>query len=99
KNTAAADRRQPVVLTDRVREFHRRCIVIDGHNDLPWVLRTKGSSSFDKRDISQPQEGFNTDIPRLRTGGVGAQFWAAYPPAETAKQKTAAHYVLEQIDL
>src|SRR6185369_5300120 len=78
---------------------HRQCIVIDGHNDLPWVVRTKGGSSFVAKDISKSQPNFDTDIPRLRKGGLGAQFWAAYPPAETAKEKNAAHYTLEQIDL
>ncbi len=91
--------RPPVVLTARGRELHRCCLVIDGHNDLPWVLRTKAGASFITADIAQPQPQFNTDIPRLRQGGVGAQFWAAYAPAETVRNKTAAHDVLEQIDL
>jgi len=99
QNAPKIDRTKPVVLTDRARELHRQCIVIDGHNDLPWVVRTKGGSSFVAKDISKSQPNFDTDIPRLRKGGLGAQFWAAYPPAETAKEKNAAHYTLEQIDL
>ena len=47
--------------------------MIDGHNDMPWEIRKQGSSSFDKIDISKPQPKLQTDIPRLRKGGVGVQ--------------------------
>eukprot|EP00913_Durusdinium_trenchii_P008784 g8250.t1 len=63
------------------------------------MMRKKASSSFRIADISKPQPGFHTDIPRLKQGGLGMQFWSAYAPAETRQQKRAAHYVLEQIDL
>ena len=43
--------------------------------------------------------GLHTDIPRLRQGGVGAQFWSAYVPADTAKKGTAVRLTLEQIDV
>lgn len=91
--------RKPIVLTDRARKLHAQCIVIDGHNDLPWAMRQKASSSFRVADISKPQPQFHTDIPRLKKGNMGMQFWSAYAPAETRQQKRAAHYVLEQIDL
>jgi membrane dipeptidase len=91
--------RAPIVLTDQAREIHGRALVIDGHNDLPWVMRTQADSSFEKIDISQPQPQLHTDIPRLRAGGVGAQFWSAYPPVSTIKNRNATRYVLEQIDL
>ncbi|MCA9014119.1 MAG: dipeptidase [Planctomycetaceae bacterium] len=91
--------RKPVVLTDRARKLHQECLVIDGHNDLPWTMREKASSSFKQADISQPQPQFHTDIPRLRKGNVGAQFWSAYVPSETRLERRAAHNTLEQIDL
>src|SRR3989442_1534380 len=87
---AAQDAHRPkVVLTDEGRRVHFEGFVFDGHNDLPWEMRTKADSSFDKRDISQPQPKMHTDIPRLRAGGVKAQFWSVYVPAETAKKGTA----------
>jgi membrane dipeptidase len=91
--------RPPVVLTERAKELHRSCLLIDGHNDLPWEVRTKAGSSWDKADIAQPQPRFHTDIPRLKAGGVGAQFWSVYVPAETRFQGQSAHQVMEQIDL
>jgi membrane dipeptidase len=90
---------QPVVLTDAGRQAHAATFVFDGHNDLPWEMRTKADSSFDKRDIRQAQPKMHTDIPRLRAGNVGAQFWSVYVPAETAKNGTALQQTLEQIEL
>ena len=91
--------RPPVVLTEQAKSLHRESLVIDGHNDLPWEIRTRAGSSFDAADISRSQPRFHTDIPRLREGGVGAQFWSAYVPASTTVQKTASQHVFEQIDL
>lgn len=91
--------RKPIVLTERARKLHQQCLVIDGHNDLPWAMREKAASSFKQADISQPQPRFHTDIPRLKQGNVGAQFWSAYVPSETRLERRAAHNTLEQIDL
>ena len=91
--------REPVKLTDEGKKVHASTFVFDGHNDLPWELRTKAGSSFDKRDIAQPQKEMHTDIPRLRVGNVGAQFWSVYVPADTAKKGTALQQTLEQIAL
>lgn len=86
-------------ISDRARAVHARAIVIDGHNDLPWKMRQKAESSFDVWDISKVVPGMHTDIPRLRQGGVGAQFWAAYVPADTLKKGAAVRTTMEQIDL
>ena len=71
---AQAPKRQPVVLTDEARAIHREALLIDGHNDLPDQFREKKDLSFRNIDINRPQKGLHTDIPRLREGGVGAQF-------------------------
>ena len=92
-------------ISPEAEKIHRSAIVIDGHNDLPHTLREKadkeqmGDVSFDKFDLSREQPQIHTDIPRLRKGGVGAQFWVAYVPPETARTNQAAHQTLEQIDL
>jgi membrane dipeptidase len=94
-----AKSREPVVLTDEGRRIHEEALLFDGHNDLPWQLREKADLSFDKIDLTKPQKGLHTDIPRLRKGGVGAQFWAAYVPVSTRKKGTAVRDTLEQIDV
>jgi membrane dipeptidase len=99
----AAQRLRPqrpkVVLTDQGRRVHQASFVFDGHNDLPWEMRTKHTSSFDKTDIARPQPALHTDIPRLKAGNVGAQFWSVYVPSETARRGTALTQTLEQIEL
>ncbi|HKB04889.1 MAG TPA: dipeptidase, partial [Gemmataceae bacterium] len=92
-------KRQPVVLTDEARAIHREALVIDGHNDLPDQFREKKDLSFRTIDISRPVKGLHTDIPRLREGGLGAQFWAAYVPVSTRKSGTSVRLCLEQIDV
>jgi membrane dipeptidase len=93
------DRNKPIRLTPAAIALHKTCLVIDGHNDLPWTMRKKANSSFDEVDISQSIPQFHTDIPRLRAGGVGAQFWSVYAPTDTIADRRSAHYVMEQIDL
>ena len=99
KNSPAKKPRPKVVLTEEGRKVHSASFVFDGHNDLPWEMRIKADSSFDKRDIAKNQPAMHTDIPRLKTGGVGAQFWSVYVPSETAKAGTALQQTLEQIEL
>src|SRR5690242_3504336 len=77
--------RGPVKLTEEALRIHRAALLIDGHNDLPWQFRDQGDLSFRKLDIRKVQKTLHTDLPRLRQGGVGAQFWAAYVPASTRK--------------
>jgi membrane dipeptidase len=91
--------REPVKLTPEALQIHREAILIDGHNDLPWMFREKGDLSFRKIDLHKAQKELHTDIPRLIKGGVGAQFWSAFVPAETAKKGTAVRETLEQIDV
>jgi len=91
--------RGPVVLTEQALRIHQAAIVIDGHNDLPWQIRKRGKSSFDVIDISKPQPNLQTDIPRLKKGGVGGQFWVVYVPPETEHDGTAAAIALELFDL
>ena len=91
--------RKTVVVTQKAREVHDASFVFDGHNDLPWAMRTRASSSFEKLDISRPQPEIHTDIARLRKGNVGAQFWSVYVPASTRQKGTALSDTVEQIEL
>ncbi|WP_010586695.1 dipeptidase [Schlesneria paludicola] len=94
----AADR-PPVVVTDEAKKVHAAGFIFDGHNDLPWALRSDFSSSFDQADLVNHVAKLQTDIPRLRQGNVGAQFWSVYVPAETGKDGTAFAKTIEQIEL
>jgi membrane dipeptidase len=82
--------------TAAARRIHDRLPVIDGHNDLPWALRTRAGGDLAAADPGGHLPGYHTDIPRLLAGGVGAQFWSVYVPA---KDPAPLRSVLEQIDL
>ena len=72
--------------------------LIDGHNDIPDAIRERGG--LDSVDFAVLQPKLMSDIPKLRAGGVGAQFWAAYVPVTTLDSGPhPAVYALEQIDL
>ena len=62
-----------------------RTPLVDGHNDLPWVIRTSGGGpgNVGGYDLRSRTSG-HTDVPRLRLGRVSAQFWSAYIPCDLA---------------
>ncbi|MGW7567231.1 dipeptidase [Streptomyces tendae] len=81
---------------DRARELLREFPVVDGHNDLPWALREQVRYDLDARDIATDQSAhLHTDLARLRSGGVGAQYWSVYVRSDLPGAVTAT---LEQID-
>jgi membrane dipeptidase len=86
----------------RVRRVLARVPLIDGHNDLPWELRQRFSNQLGKIDLRADLSGgdkpLQTDVPRLRAGGVGGQFWSVYVPVELAGPQ-AVEAVFEQIDV
>ena len=90
--------RKKVELSAEAVALHKEMPVFDGHNDLPWALRSKDGLSFEVVDLTKSQEKLHTDLPRLKKGGVGAQFWSAYVPVDTARKGTAVKTTLEQID-
>ena len=91
--------RPKVVLTPEAESIHEAGMLFDGHNDLPWEIREKGNSSFDTIDISKAQPTIHTDIPRLRKGGLKAQFWSVYVPADTDKTGDALLQTMHQISI
>ncbi|XP_058135538.1 dipeptidase 1 isoform X2 [Dasypus novemcinctus] len=73
--------------------------VIDGHNDLPWQLLKKFNNELrDARANLSLLQDTHTNIPKLRAGLVGGQFWSAYTPCDTQNKDTVRR-TLEQIDV
>jgi membrane dipeptidase len=82
------------------RRILERTPLIDGHNDLPWALRQNHGNDPHAVDLATDLEAsteLHTDIPRLRAGGVGGQFWSVYVPASLTPVE-AAKATFEQID-
>jgi membrane dipeptidase len=82
----------------RARKLLQSTILVDGHNDLPWAIRTSKTAPGDVKayDLRKPTPG-QTDFARLKLGGVGAQFWSVYIPGEAPGG--FARTQLEQIDI
>ncbi|MGD1015108.1 MAG: dipeptidase [Roseiarcus sp.] len=80
------------------RALLARTPVFDGHNDLAWAIASDSTARGDVRayDLTRVHETGDTDIPRLREGRVGAQFWAAFQPTHAPHP---ARTTLEQIDV
>ena len=86
--------------TDEISDLLRTAPLIDGHNDLLWAVRDAGAkagSDWSPPDLTQPQHGLMTDLPRLRAGCVGGQFWSVYVPSDLPGHE-AVTQTLEQID-
>ncbi|HEX2704944.1 MAG TPA: membrane dipeptidase, partial [Candidatus Lustribacter sp.] len=80
-----------------LRDLLASAPLIDGHNDLLWELRKQVGYDLDRLDISRPAASVQTDLPRLRAGGVGAQFWSVYVRSDMPGD-TAVTATLEQLD-
>ncbi|HQS70099.1 MAG: membrane dipeptidase [Novosphingobium sp. 28-62-57] len=85
----------------------RAAPVFDGHNDVPEQLRERRRDmleGFDFRDTRSTGDAAKglppmmTDITRMRTGKVGAQFWSVYVSANLPEPQ-AVQATLEQIDV
>jgi len=82
----------------RALRLHRQVAMVDTHNDLPWEIRDTYGNSLDSADLGRGVPQLMTDIPRLRAGGVGAQFWSLWLPTEVG-QRLGPQGVLEQMDI
>jgi membrane dipeptidase len=89
-------------IAGRVRKILAEVPLVDGHNDLAEQLRGRADDQLEKLDLaadtSRLDPPMNTDIPRLRRGGVGGQFFAAYVPVRFSGAP-AVQYMFEQIDV
>ena len=81
----------------RAMSVLRTSPLIDTHNDLPWVIREKANGDVKEFDLSVRRD-LDTDIPRLREGMVGTQFWSVWVPSSLSPLD-AMRQQLEQIDL
>jgi membrane dipeptidase len=82
----------------RAREILRESPLIDGHNDLAYALRERVGLHTSSVDLRVPQPALDTDIPRLRQGLVGGQFWSVWVPAALPEPEAVAQS-LEQMDV
>jgi len=97
--TLTAQNRPDDALLARAHALLEQSPLIDGHNDYPMALREHDpAASLDTLDISKPQPSIMTDLARLKSGGIGAQFWSVYVPVEK-QGADAVTATLGQIDI
>jgi membrane dipeptidase len=77
-------------------ELLRSHPVIDGHNDLAWVMRELSDAGVEDYPLDALQSQTQTDLVRLRAGGVGGQFWSVFVPSSLGDRALVT--TLEQID-
>lgn len=91
----------------RIRQVLAHTPLIDGHNDLPWEIRDRFGGDLGAIDLQSDTSKLPThpgdpplmtDIPRLRAGLVGAQFWSVWVPTDL-KGPDAVQATIEQVDL
>ena len=105
--STAVARDAPDRIAARVDAVLAKATVIDGHNDLPWEIRDRFAGDLAKVDLGADTSklpapagapALMTDIPRLRAGHVGAQFWSVWIPVST-KGPEAVRTTIGQIDI
>src|SRR5215216_2327920 len=103
--TAAAPAAPPArgdAVEARIERILKATPLIDGHNDLPWEIREKYDFWRKPLELNADTSGLpaplQTDILRMRRGGVGAQFWSVWIPGDV-KGDAAIRTTIEQIDI
>lgn len=81
----------------RIAELLATDPVVDGHNDLMWECREQAGYDFSRLSLGTGNPTTQTDLPRLRAGGVGAQFWSVWV-GTSLTGGDAVTATLEQID-
>jgi membrane dipeptidase len=85
-------------LVERARALLKQAPFIETHNDLPsMLLEVKGD--LVKYDLSKVQPKLCADIPRMREGGVGAQYWSVFVESATQKTHTSLHEAMREFDV
>ncbi|MHC4993238.1 MAG: dipeptidase, partial [Planctomycetota bacterium] len=101
-----AQAQDDAALRARALRLMEQTPLIDGHNDTPWQYRSRVRNHIDELDLRSDtsqldgDRGMHTDIPRLRAGRVGGQFWSVYIPIRRYGGADGdGRTVIEQIDL
>src|SRR6185295_9776291 len=83
----------------RARAILEQAPLIDTHNDLPSMLLERNDGEIAGLDLGVVQPELCADIPRLRKGGVGAQYWSVFTDAANMKTNRSLHEALRGFDV
>lgn len=86
-------------LLEKAKSLLRQAPLIDTHNDLPSMILDLSKGDLTVLDLTKVQPSVCADIPRLRQGCVGAQYWSIYVDAGTQRTHDAMHEALREFDV
>ena len=86
-------------LRERVRAILEDVPLIDGHNDLPSSILDVAAGDIDRVDIAEVQIEMPADLPRLREGMVGGQFWSAFVNTSFMESGDSLRQAMREIDM
>jgi membrane dipeptidase len=89
----------PTDPNERAVWLMKKNLLMDGHNDLAWALRTLVQSNLSMINLNEKQGQLNTDWVKAREGYLSGQFWSVYVPCGVEADKVAVLDTLEQVDL
>jgi membrane dipeptidase len=95
----AGEPEPPPELLERARAILARAPLVDTHNDLPTMLLEAYAGDLSRLDLGKPQPELCADIPRLREGGVGAQFWSVYASSSHMGTRSSLREALKEFDV
>jgi len=86
-------------LLERAKAILADSALIDGHNDLPSVILDAAQGDVGRFDLRERQVEFPADLPRLREGGISAQFWSAFVDTSFMDTGESLRQCLREIDV
>jgi membrane dipeptidase len=86
-------------LLKRAQSLLEQAPLIDTHNDLPSMFLEDGGGDLTRYDLAQRQPRLCADIPALREGRVGAQYWSIFCEAATQNERMSLHEAVREFDI
>jgi membrane dipeptidase len=86
-------------LLERAKALLEKGPLIDTHNDLPSDFLETKAGDLTSFDMTKHQPTLCADIPSLREGRVGAQYWSVFVESATQKTHTSLHDAMREFDV
>jgi membrane dipeptidase len=86
-------------LVARARDILHKAPLIDTHNDLPTMLLDRYGGDIAGLDLGVAHPELCADVPRLRAGGVGAQYFSVWTDSANMKTNRSLVEALKGFDV
>jgi membrane dipeptidase len=97
--TVVSAQEPDAALLARARAILDKAPLIDTHNDLPSMLLERNGGDLAGLDLGLVHPELCADIPRLRKGGVGAQYRSVWTDVASMKTNRSLHEALRGFDV